>query len=140
AYTTETLDLIERRMREIAEHTCRAHEAQCDFDFQRTYPATFNHEAETAFARDVIAQIVEPDCLIPQTPIMAAEDFAFMLEVKPGCYAFIGNGDGEHREDGHGQGPCLVHNTSYDFNDDVLPLGATYLSRLALAWLAQTEA
>jgi len=135
AYTAETLDLIERRMREIAELTCRANEAECGFDFQRKYPATFNHEAETAFARGVIAEIVDQDCLIPQTPIMAAEDFAFMLEAKPGCYAFIGNGDGEHRDEGHGQGPCLVHNTSYDFNDDLLPLGATYLVKLALAWL-----
>src|SRR5690606_18043733 len=135
AYTSETLDLIERRMREIAELTCQANGAQCDFDFQRLYPATLNHEAETEFARDVIAGIVDEGRLIPQSPIMAAEDFAFMLEVKPGCYAFIGNGDGEHREIGHGQGPCLVHNTSYDFNDEVLPLGATYLSRLALAWL-----
>ncbi|MCC2595727.1 M20 family metallopeptidase [Pusillimonas sp. MFBS29] len=135
AYTTETLDLIERRMREIAELTCSANEAQCDFDFQRKYPATFNHEAETEFARGVIAEIVDEGQLITQTPIMAAEDFAFMLEVKPGCYAFIGNGDGDHREEGHGHGPCLVHNTSYDFNDEVLPLGATYLSRLALSWL-----
>lgn len=137
AYTTETLDLIERRMRDIAELTCRANEAECDFDFQRNYPATFNHEAETAFARDVLADIVDEACLIAQTPIMAAEDFAFMLEAKPGCYAFIGNGDGEHREAGHGQGPCLVHNSSYDFNDDILPLGATYLARVALRWLAR---
>lgn len=136
AYTGETLDLIERRMREIAELTCRANEAECDFDFQRKYPSTVNHEAETAFARGVLADIVDEDRLITQTPIMAAEDFAFMLEVKPGCYAFIGNGDGAHRDEGHGHGPCLVHNTSYDFNDDVLPLGATYLARLAAAWLA----
>jgi len=137
AYTAETLDLIERRLGEIAQMTCAAHGATADFRFQRNYPATFNHEAETAFAREVIASVVSPGALVTQVPIMAAEDFSFMLEKMPGCYAFIGNGDGEHRDAGHGQGPCLVHNTSYDFNDEILPLGATYFVRLAQAWLAR---
>ena len=75
--------------------------------------------------------------LIDQAPIMAAEDFSFMLEAVPGCYAFIGNGDGDHRLPGHGEGPCLVHNPSYDFNDAVLPLGASYLATLARRWLAR---
>ncbi|GAA5233007.1 amidohydrolase [Verticiella sediminum] len=137
AYTAETLDLIERRMRDVAELTCQANEARCDFDFQRIYPSTINHEAEALFARQVIESIVGPERLITQTPIMAAEDFAFMLEAKPGAYAFIGNGDGAHRDHGHGAGPCLVHNTSYDFNDEVLPLGATFLAKVARAWLAR---
>ena len=62
----------------------------------------------------------------PANSIMAAEDFAFVLEAKSGCHTFIGNGDGEYRDEGHGQRTCLVHNTSYDFNDGLLPLGATY--------------
>jgi amidohydrolase len=135
-YTRETLDLIERRMGEIAHGIAAAHGAQCEFEFQRIYPSTVNHAAETAFAREVLSELVGPERLIAQAPIMAAEDFAFMLESVPGSYCFIGNGDGEHRESGHGHGPCLVHNTSYDFNDDLLPVGASYLARLAERWLA----
>lgn len=59
-----------------------------------------------------------------------------MLLKKPGCYAFIANGDGAHRDWGHGGGPCMLHNASYDFNDALLPLGATYWVRLVEAWLA----
>ena len=69
---------------------------------------------------------------------MASEDFAFMLQAKAGCYAFIGNGDGAHRASGHGEGPCMLHNPSYDFNDDLIPLGATMWVRLAQAWLGQS--
>ena len=72
-----------------------------------------------------------------QEPTMGAEDFAYMLQAKPGAYCFIGNGDGSHREMGHGAGPCVIHNPSYDFNDDLIPLGATYWVRLAEEWLAQ---
>lgn len=136
-YTRETLDLVERRMGEVARGTAATYDAQCDFEFTRLYPATVNHGAETAFAREVLAELVGPERLHAQTPIMAAEDFAFMLEQVPGAYAFIGNGDGEHRLPGHGDGPCLVHNTSYDFNDALLPVGASYLVRLAERWLAR---
>jgi hippurate hydrolase len=69
---------------------------------------------------------------------MAAEDFSFMLEAVPGSYCFIGNGDGDHRESGHGMGPCLVHNTSYDFNDALLPIGSSAFVKLAEAWLARS--
>ncbi len=62
---------------------------------------------------------------------MGAEDFAYMLQAKPGAYCFIANGDGTHRDMGHGAGPCMLHNPSYDFNDDLIPLGATYWVRLA---------
>ena len=68
---------------------------------------------------------------------MAAEDFAHMLEHKPGCYVFIGNGEGAHRGADHGPGPCVLHNASFDFNDDILPIGATYWVRLAETWLSE---
>jgi metal-dependent amidase/aminoacylase/carboxypeptidase family protein len=70
-------------------------------------------------------------------PTMGAEDFAFMLKARPGAYVFIGNGDGEHRTTGHGLGPCTLHNPSYDFNDDLIPLGATYWVRLAERFLGR---
>ena len=64
------------------------------------------------------------------------EAWVFLLLAKPGAYAFIGNGDGDHREHGHGLGPCNLHNASYDFNDQILPIGASYWVRLAEDFLA----
>ncbi|MEJ7928456.1 M20 aminoacylase family protein [Ramlibacter sp. AN1015] len=139
-FTTEVLDLIERRMRQIAEHVCAAHEAQCEFEFVRNYPPTINSPAEAAFAREVMASIVGAQNVEPQEPTMGGEDFAYMLQELPGAYCFIANGDGAHREMGHGGGPCMLHNPSYDFNDDLIPLGATYWVKLAEAWLARERA
>jgi len=68
---------------------------------------------------------------------MGAEDFSYYLQERPGCYFVIGNGDGAHRAVDHGSGPCLLHNPSYDFNDELVPLGATMWVRLAEAWLAR---
>jgi hippurate hydrolase len=140
-FTFEVLDLIEQRMREIAEHTSAAFGATCEFRFKRNYPPTVNHPAETAFARQVLADIVGADGVKPQEPTMGAEDFAYMLQARPGCYLFIGNGDGAHRsgyEGGsHDVGPCMLHNPHYDFNDDLIPLGATYWVRLSEQWLRQ---
>ena len=139
-FTTELLDLIEKRMKQVAEHTCAAHEAQCEFEFVRNYPPTVNSPAEAEFARKVMASIVGEANVQVQEPTMGAEDFAYMLQAKPGAYCFIANGDGTHREMGHGGGPCMLHNPSYDFNDDLIPLGATYWVRLAEEWLAKGRA
>lgn len=140
-FTLETLDLIERRMEEIARHTCAAMNCDLEFEFMRNYPPTINHAAETAFAVEVMRDIVGRDNVFDKvTPTMGAEDFAFMLQEKPGCYVWIGNGSGDHRDAGHGAGPCMLHNGSYDFNDELIPLGATYWSQLALKWLAQPAA
>ncbi|MFN0160538.1 MAG: M20 aminoacylase family protein [Burkholderiales bacterium] len=139
-FTNQTLDLIEKRMGDIARHTAAAFNAECDFSFVRNYPPTINHVAETDFAREVMCSIVGADNVQPQEPTMGAEDFAFMLEAKPGNYCFIGNGDGSHRSAGHGLGPCNLHNPNYDFNDELIPLGATYWVRLAEAWLKRPRA
>jgi amidohydrolase len=136
-FRPEVEALIEKRMRQVAEHVCAAHEAQCEFGFQRNYPATINSAAEAEFARKVMTGIVGEANVLEQEPTMGAEDFAFMLQAKPGAYCFIHNGDGSHRETGHGGGPCMLHNPSYDFNDDLIPLGATYWVRLAQEWLAR---
>ncbi len=139
-FTLEVLDLIEQRMKEIAEHTCAAFGMQCEFSFERNYPPTINAVAEADFARRVMNDIVGADNVLVQEPTMGAEDFAYMLLAKPGAYCFIANGDGSHREMGHGAGPCMLHNPSYDFNDDLIPLGATYWVRLAEQWLAAPRA
>ncbi|ABM60571.1 M20 aminoacylase family protein [Verminephrobacter eiseniae] len=137
AFTIEVRDLIEKRMRQVAEHSCAAHGAVCEFEFVRNYPPTINSPAETEFVRQVIAGIVGPERTLVQEPTMGGEDFSYMLQVKPGAYCFIGNGDGAHREMGHGGGPCMLHNPSYDFNDELIPLGATYWVKLAQEWLAR---
>ncbi|MGV3652635.1 MAG: M20 aminoacylase family protein [Noviherbaspirillum sp.] len=130
------LDLVERRMREIAGHTAAAFGAEADFCFKRNYPPLVNHERETALATQVMRAIVGPEQVRERIePTMGSEDFAFMLQQKPGCYVFIGNGEGAHRDGGHGLGPCNLHNPSYDFNDELLPLGATYWVRLAETYL-----
>lgn len=138
-FTLDVLDLIERRMREIAEHTCAAFGAGCEFEFRRNYPPTVNHPAETAFARQVLAEIVGAQRVLDQEPTMGAEDFAYMLQQRPGCYLFIANGDGDHRAMGHGDGPCTLHNPNYDFNDDLIPLGATFWVRLTEQWLGRSR-
>ena len=139
-FSHELIDLIEQRMRAIAEHTCAAFGAQCDFEFRRNYPPTINHPAETDFARRVLGQVVGPENVHEYEPTMGSEDFSFFLQEKPGCYFVIGNGDGGHREGGHGLGPCMLHNPSYDFNDELIPLGATAWVRIAEEWLKSPRA
>ena len=131
-FTTSALDLIESRMRQIAQHTASAFDATVDFTFHRNYPPLVNHPDQTAFAIEAMTDIVGADNVDANVePTMGAEDFAFMLEHKPGCYVFLGNGEGDHRAGGHGLGPCQLHNASYDFNDDLLPIGASFWVRLA---------
>jgi amidohydrolase len=136
-FTTETLDLIETRLRKITESTAEAYDCSVEVTFHRNYPPTINSSEEAKFAASVMKEIVG-DANVDDAvePTMGAEDFSFMLLAKPGCYAFLGNGDGGHREAGHGAGPCMLHNASYDFNDDLLPVGATYWVRLAQKFLA----
>ncbi len=134
-FSLEVLDLIESRMRKIAQHVSAAHDTECEFEFVRNYPPTINSAAEANFARGVMAGIVGVDNVLAQEAAMTAEDFAFMLMAKPGAYAFIGNGDGAHRELHHGGGPCMLHNASYDFNDELIPLGATCWVQLAEQFL-----
>ncbi len=135
-FTTELLDMIETRMQAMAEATAAAYDCSCSFEFKRNYPPTINHPAETAFAEKVLGEVVGPENVLPFEPTMGAEDFSYYLQALPGCYFMIGNGDGAHREGGHGLGPCMLHNPAYDFNDDLIPLGATAWVRIAEQWLA----
>jgi hippurate hydrolase len=130
-FTTPVLDMIETRMGEIARHTAAAFGAEVEYKFRRNYPPLVNHAAETRFAVEVMKEVVGADQVDDNVePTMGAEDFAFFLQAKPGCYIFIGNGEGDHRDGGHGLGPCVLHNGSYDFNDHLLPVGASFWVRL----------
>ena len=136
-FTLEVLDLIEQRMQQITQHTCAAFGVGCEFEFSRNYPPTINHADETAFARGVMTELVGADNVLEFEPTMGAEDFAYYLQAIPGAYFVMGNGDGDHRQSGHGLGPCMLHNPNYDFNDALIPLGATLWVRMAEQWLAQ---
>jgi len=139
-FTGKVLDLVEANMQRIAEHTAQAFNAKVEFNFQRNYPPLINHAKETAIAVEVLRNLVGNDAMNTQIePTMGAEDFAYMLQKKLGCYVFIGNGDGTHREHGHGLGPCNLHNASYDFNDQLLPVGVSYWVRLAEHFLNNTQ-
>ncbi|MCD2514698.1 M20 family metallopeptidase [Massilia sp. G4R7] len=130
-FSTGVLDLIQRRMEEIASGVAAAFNASVDFTFKRNYPPLINHPEQTAFAVEAMRAVVGAERVNTNTePTMGAEDFAFMLQEKPGCYVFIGNGEGAHRAGGHGLGPCQLHNTSYDFNDNLLPIGASFWVKL----------
>jgi len=139
-FTLEVLDLIERRMREISEATCQAFGASCEFEFHRNYPPTVNHSRETEFARVLLESVVGKQNVVEFEPTMGAEDFSYYLLEKPGCYFLIGNGDGAHRDGGSGAGPCMLHNPSYDFNDELIPVGGSMWVRLAEAWLSSRPA
>ena len=137
-FTHEVLDLIESRLHQVAGSVAAAFDCKAEVEFHRNYPPTINHEKETAFAVEVMNNLVGEHRVNPRIdPTMGAEDFAYMLQEKPGCYVFIGNGDGDHRSQGHGLGPCQLHNPCYDFNDELLPLGSSYWVQLALRYLSR---
>ncbi|MFM0169779.1 M20 aminoacylase family protein [Paraburkholderia sediminicola] len=135
-FTVDTLDLIERRMNAIADATGAAHGCEVLVEFQRKYPPTVNDAEQTRFAVSVMEEVVGKQNVDASVePTMTGEDFSFMLIERPGCYAFLGNGDGAHRDAGHGMGPCTLHNASYDFNDALLSVGATYWVKMAEKFL-----
>lgn len=133
-FSIETLDLIEQHMSKLSTELCAAFGATAEMEFERKYPPTINSAEMAELAKNALKRVPEVTAVHTNLPpTMGAEDFAFMLQHKPGAYLWIGNGDGGHRTHGHGIGPCTLHNPSYDFNDKILPLGVK-------AWLAITHA
>jgi amidohydrolase len=123
SFTPAMQDLIERRIGEIARGIAQALEVAAEVAYERGYPATVNSEAETELAAAAAVAVVGADKVDrAPNPVMGAEDFAFMLEHRPGSYIFIGNG-------GDDEAP-MVHHPEYNFNDDALPYGASYWAKL----------
>ncbi len=123
-FNLNTLDLIEQQMAKLVENMCAAFGATANFHFERKYPPTINTIEMAELAKQALESLPEVSTVhTALQPTMGAEDFAYMLEQKPGAYLWIGNGEGGHRTHGHGIGPCTLHNPSYDFNDRILPLG-----------------
>ncbi|WP_296226334.1 M20 aminoacylase family protein [Ralstonia sp. UBA689] len=126
----ETRALVEQRIREIISLTAQAHGVEAQIDYRQLTPPMVNTEAETRLAQQVCTELVGADNVVTQAPkgLNGSEDFAWMLNEVPGCYLILGNGEGEF-------GGCMVHNPGYDFNDQVLPLGAACWVRLAQTYL-----
>ncbi len=127
--------LLETRIKAIVEAQAQSYGVRAHVDYKRGYCVLVNTPAETAFARAVALELVGPDRVLLNGPaITASEDFAFMLERVPGCYLFIGNGDGT---EGHPHSACMVHNPGYDFNDANIAIGSAYWVLLAERFLVQ---
>ena len=119
AFLPEVRERVEDRLREICAGIAATHGVAVDFAYHRGYPATVNTVAEAERCAEVASRLVGADRVrTDMRPSMGAEDFAFFLEHKPGCYVWLGNGPGE--------GGCVLHNPRYDFNDDILPIGARW--------------
>ncbi|GAB4481198.1 MAG: M20 aminoacylase family protein [Burkholderiaceae bacterium] len=128
AFQHSIQELVERRLVELAQSTARAFGGDAEVRYERIYPATINHKPQYEFALKVAEELVGRDRVARNLPpSMGAEDFAFMLHAKPGCYIRLGQGPAA----GTGGGACWLHNTRYDFNDAVIPLGAGFLAALA---------
>src|SRR5437667_10191806 len=119
-----TQDAIERRLNELVHSIAPAFGATATLKYERAYPATINSEREAEFAAQVADALVGRENVVRDLePSMGSEDFSFMLQRRPGAYARLGQGGAE--------GGCFLHNSRYDFNDDVIPLGAGYMAALA---------
>jgi len=123
-FRPQTQDAIERRLSELVHSIAAAFGAKATLKYERVYPATVNSEREAEFAARVADGLIgEQNVVRDLEPSMGSEDFSFMLQRRPGAYARLGQGGAETG--------CFLHNSRYDFNDEVIPLGAGYLAALA---------
>ena len=119
-----TQDLIEKRLGELVPSIAAAFGAKASLKYERIYPATINHAQQAELAMVVAEALIGRDNVVRNLdPSMGSEDFSFMLQAKPGAMARLGQGGAE--------GGCFLHNSTYDFNDAVIPLGAGYLAAIA---------
>jgi amidohydrolase len=124
----ETLNQLVEGIERISTHVAQAHRATAEVIIKPGYPTTVNHPGQARFMAQVMAAVVgDANAHADVLPAMTAEDFGFMLEQVPGSYGFIGNGAG-------GKPGVNLHNAAYDFNDDILGLGAGFWDRLARQW------
>ena len=128
AFSEPVVARIEARLRELCAGIAAAFGVTVEFEYRRGYPPTVNTAAQAAICAQVASALVSSDQVLRDPrPSMGAEDFAYFLQHKPGCYVWIGNGPGE--------GGCMLHNPGYDFNDDIIPVGGAYWVELCHALL-----
>nr|WP_233858012.1 M20 aminoacylase family protein [Paraburkholderia sp. HD33-4] len=119
---------LQERITALAQAHAQAYGARAEVDYERGYPVLINHPDETRLAKSVAREWLGDEGLVhDMRPITASEDFAYVLEQCPGCYLLVGNGEGK--------GGCMAHNPGYDFNDDILSIGASYWVRLTERFL-----
>ena len=111
-------DLVQDRLQSVVSHTCAAYQCTADITYARGYPITVNAETNTSYAADV-AENIAPGVDRDTPPIMAGEDFSYMLNQRPGAYIMLGNGDGP-----------TVHHPMYNFNDDAIPAGCSWFAEM----------
>ena len=120
-FLEETRNKMPSSILQVAEGVCSAFGATCKLDYVQCYPATINAVQETEISAKAVIDLVGEEKIIRNpTPSMGSEDFSYMLQARPGCYVWLGIGGV------NGKGSCLLHSSHYDFNDDVLPTGASY--------------
>ena len=121
SFDAKVQDMAEAHLSRIARAVAAAHGAEAAIRYERRYPATVNSAAETRHAARIAAEVVEPGNVLSEvTPSMGSEDFAFMLQKRPGSYVWLGAGESHPN----------LHSPHYDFNDEILPIGASYWARL----------
>jgi amidohydrolase len=126
AFKNEIGELLRTRINAIVEGTAKLYGATAKVTYTNGYPVVVNHERQTEFAAGIAREIVGANKVdMNMAPKMAAEDFAFMLNERPGAFIFVGNGDS-----------ATLHHPAYDFNDEVIPIGTSYWVRLAETALA----
>jgi amidohydrolase len=124
--TPEVRALLQKRVREVVEGTAKLYGAKADITYTDGYPVLMNHDRQTTFAASIASEIVGQERVDADfAPMMGAEDFAYMLQERPGAFIFVGNGDS-----------AGLHHPAYDFNDEVIPVGTSYWVRLAETALA----
>src|SRR3954471_2021162 len=124
SFKAETREFAERRIREIVGKVAEALGGSATVEYTRGYPATVNSKRESEFAARVGERVFGAGNVITDVdPTMGGEDFSYMLQARPGAYVWLGQGGGP--------GGCFLHNPAFDFNDEVIPLGAGYLAALA---------
>ncbi len=128
ALNPEVRNQIETRLRDFVSAQAQSYQLKADLLYERKYPVLVNHAAQTERAREVAAKLLGADNVVTRGPVMGSEDFAYMLEHRPGAYVRLGNGLGQ-------DGGCMVHNPLYDFNDKALPIGAAFWASLAQSYL-----
>jgi hippurate hydrolase len=130
SFSAEVRALLKKRITELAETQAASYGGKAIVEYIEGYPVVINSDHETDFAIEVARELVGDDKVVAQTDmLMGSEDFAFMLQQRPGTFLRIGNGVGE---DG-----CMVHNPHYDFNDRNLPVGAAFWTRLVERYLSR---
>ncbi len=130
SFSTEIQEMAERNIKKIAPAIAAAHGAEAAVHYERRYPPTVNSEAETGHAAKIAANVVgEANVDTNVDPVMGSEDFAFMLNERPGCYVWLGAGENT----------ANLHSPHFDFNDEILPIGASYWARLVEDTLGTTR-